>query len=327
MKPEIERTLEVYKKLFKLNEMELAARGAQILSEVEKYNPRYVQMMESMGQGAGMPAALIAVLNARTELLHEAQARGLQPGHECASVALPGARMLGQNWDWIESLNPLMFLVDATAPDGHRVLTLTEPGILGKIGMNSAGIGVCLNILPGKPPYNGVPVHILLRSVRDSKSIDEALHHIQRAQPGTSSSILVADSQGRGFCAEIGGSKIHIEHFNGDSPMVRANEFEYLYLDEPVPPVFEDSPIRHKRAGDMVEESGARQGEELMDRVLASRDDPGNNILAQFEDVGPDLGRVGSLASVKMYLASGKMLIRRPNPIQNNEEYTTHSLR
>jgi len=64
-----------------------------------------------------------------------------------------------------------------------------------------------------------------------------------------------------------------------------------------------------------------------MDRVLASRDDPGNNILAQFEDVGPDLGRVGSLASVKMYLASGKMLIRRPNPIQNNEEYTTHSLR
>jgi isopenicillin-N N-acyltransferase-like protein len=48
-----------------------------------------------------------------------------------------------------------MFVQKIIRPDGHQLIQLTEPGILGKIGMNSAGVGVCLNILAaGLPGYH-----------------------------------------------------------------------------------------------------------------------------------------------------------------------------
>lgn len=58
-------------------------------------------------------------------------------------------------------LAALMVLVEIRRDDGHRILQLAEPGI---IGLNSAGIGVCLDILSGTASRPAVPVHVLLHT-------------------------------------------------------------------------------------------------------------------------------------------------------------------
>ncbi|MBK8740163.1 MAG: hypothetical protein IPM02_11800 [Betaproteobacteria bacterium] len=53
---------------------------------------------------------------------------------------------LAQNWDWIGAQLPAVVLLRVTGEDGRYLLTLTEAGMLAKIGMNERGLGVCLNI-------------------------------------------------------------------------------------------------------------------------------------------------------------------------------------
>ncbi len=66
--------------------------------------------------------------------------------------------------------------------------------MLGKVGMNSAGIGVCLNILPADRQLTGLPVHILLRALLECHSLDDAEHLIAQWGNGKASNITVADS-------------------------------------------------------------------------------------------------------------------------------------
>ena len=74
-----------------------------------------------------------------------------------------------QTWDWHNELAEGWMVWTIEHPDGRRVETLTEAGIVGKIGMNDRGVAVLLNILGHRddgPPV-GVPVHVLCRSVLD----------------------------------------------------------------------------------------------------------------------------------------------------------------
>ncbi len=54
-------------------------------------------------------------------------------------------------------------------PDGQVVRTLTEYGIVGKLGVSRRGLGLLLNILhhEGDGRGIGVPVHVVARRVLD----------------------------------------------------------------------------------------------------------------------------------------------------------------
>ena len=57
-------------------------------------------------------------------------------------------------------------------------VTLCEAGTLAKIGLNDAGLGVCLNLLRSSEDggHDGTPIHILLRQVLATcRSVDEAV--------------------------------------------------------------------------------------------------------------------------------------------------------
>ncbi|MDP6447580.1 MAG: C45 family autoproteolytic acyltransferase/hydrolase, partial [Pirellulaceae bacterium] len=80
--------------------------------------------------------------------------------------------------------------------NGLRILTMTEPGIIGKVGFNSNGLGVCLNILRRDGPLDGLPVHIVLRAVLESPSFETARRRIRAAGGGKASNLLVGDAHG-----------------------------------------------------------------------------------------------------------------------------------
>ena len=80
--------------------------------------------------------------------------------------------VLAQNWDWHnEQATNLVHIRIRNSHQSHKAPLLSfvsEAGIIGKIGLNSYGIGTCLNAIraPGVS-FTRLPVHLALRAVLD----------------------------------------------------------------------------------------------------------------------------------------------------------------
>jgi isopenicillin-N N-acyltransferase-like protein len=102
--------------------------------------------------------------------------------------------------------------------DGRKLATLTEAGMLAKIGLNDRGFGVCLNILrsvdDGQAP--GMPVHVLLRHLLSCAGVDEGVALARSMRHGASSNILTADASGAAASLELSPREVAvIEPENG----------------------------------------------------------------------------------------------------------------
>lgn len=143
---------------------------------------------------------------------------------------------------------------------------ITEGGIIGKIGLNSAGVGVALNAIKEKGvDFNKLPCHLSLRAVLDSASRADAVKTIDAAGVAAACHITVADSTGStglectatdiihmpmsaldGSASEEGVATTHTNHFLYDHPGAEA------------PPYLEDSVPRLIRIRELMADSGSR---------------------------------------------------------------------
>jgi isopenicillin-N N-acyltransferase-like protein len=188
---------------------QLETRAAKLTRLISAFDDNYTTELNAVAAGAGMPQWQIIALNSRTEILNTPQA-------ECTTLYFEESAVLGQNWDWVAALEELAVLVTWELPNERKVLTFTEPGMLGKIGFNNRGIGVCLNILFARHALNGVPVHILTRALLDCGSVDEARAMLQRSGFGKSSHFLIGDANGNSCSIEFtGGQSFEVQAANG----------------------------------------------------------------------------------------------------------------
>ena len=135
--------------------------GQAYQKQVQEAFPALGEEMLGIAEGSGMAPWQIGVLNARTEIFLMVNAQRIS---ECTAIGFPKERLLGQNWDWMTACEPFMVLLEIQRPGGRKLLTMTEAGMLGKVGLNNRGLGVCLNILFGNHENIGVPIHPLLRA-------------------------------------------------------------------------------------------------------------------------------------------------------------------
>ena len=196
----------VYARLYALNGLgaaDVTRFGIQALERIGAFAPELGTEIEGIAAGSGQPVETIAALNARTEIL--AASAG-----ECSTIACLGSMTasgsaLGiQTWDWHHELADGWMVWTIEHPDGRRVETMTEAGIVGKIGMNDRGVALLLNILGHRddgPPI-GVPVHVLCRAVLDrADGAVAALETIAAAEVSASSAItVVTDEDGGAVC-------------------------------------------------------------------------------------------------------------------------------
>ena len=149
----------------------------------------YSEGMRGIADGAGPnthghrgaePALRIAVLPVR-RVRHARRLHLIR--HPTKRRPKTGTCSIGQNWDWIPDVRGAV--VHTTEPDGLETLSFTEAGIVGgKIGLNSAGVGLAINGLVTtvddwsrrEPPFH-MRCYNILRS-RD-------LAHAQQVVSGT----------------------------------------------------------------------------------------------------------------------------------------------
>ena len=172
---QIRNNISIYQNFFEVrndDSVDVLKAGKAALKSTRLFAPALYDEMLAMAAGAGVDAALIGMMNARTEILAM-----LKPGTrgECSTVihvpVVNGTPPVAvQTWDWYCALKHSWLLWEIPLPDGSTTKTMTEYGIVGKAGMNTRGLGVLFTILhhvdDGK--HIGVPVHVVSRFLLDN---------------------------------------------------------------------------------------------------------------------------------------------------------------
>lgn len=175
---------------------------------IEELAPAAAAEIAGIAEGAGLPVREVAALNARTELLAIANPTGVAECSTVVSLSPDRPPVAVQTWDWYHAMGGNWLHWTIPHPDGHTVETVTEYGVLGKVGVNSHGVGVLFNMLhhehDGKEEV-GYPLHLLARHILDTAhSLDDALVAAGSVTTSASSSITVVDrSPGGGRTASL----------------------------------------------------------------------------------------------------------------------------
>jgi isopenicillin-N N-acyltransferase like protein len=214
------RTVDAYFDLFQHHaglERAAALRATEsFVPVIQRSTPNLLEEMRGIADGSGQDTLEIIAINARTELMYGVTRRG-----ECTSVAATPAASsdghvrIGQNWDWFAWLAGNTVLWAIRRDEGPDVLTFCEAGLVGKIGVNASGLGLCVNLLMSDSdnPGPALPMHLILRHVLDTAgTVDEAVSLISETPRCTSVNHLVADATGAVIDLEstpAGSSVIH----------------------------------------------------------------------------------------------------------------------
>ncbi|MDF2683723.1 MAG: acyl-CoA--6-aminopenicillanic acid acyl-transferase [Brevibacillus sp.] len=168
---------------------------------IEQYDQEIMDEIKGMSEGANLDLLDLVVLNARSEvIINIGKSHSVLDGCTCLAatpvVTKEEVTLLGQNWDWNHRIQPGMIIAEIEQPPKPTILMVTEAGIVGKIGLNSAGLGLCMNFLGTSEIGEGVPIHIVLRGILNSNTLPKAVGQITRLPRGTSANYLIAHKEG-----------------------------------------------------------------------------------------------------------------------------------
>lgn len=235
----VQRSVASYARLFAycgISWTDAQQMGSTYRELIGDFDPQLLTEIQGIASGSDRHINEILALNARTELLPpsypgephpdrskvlEANGQESQPDWgECTSLAVKplqsatGTTLLAQNWDWLGSQRSALVLLRVHGEAGTSYLTLTEAGMLAKIGLNSQGFGVCLNILRSTDDgaHPGLPVHVLLRKLLECHSVEEAVTLAARQTFGASSSVMCADAGGQTAALEFSPRGLEVMH-------------------------------------------------------------------------------------------------------------------
>jgi hypothetical protein len=193
---------------------EVRRAAAAFEAPVAAFRPAYLEEMRGIADGAGLDVADVLAINVRTEVMYAAKARqaplaarGGELPAECSAFAVApapraggqqAATLLGQNWDWLLHSAQTLVVLEVSQDDGPDFVTVVEAGLLAKVGLNAAGLGLVTNALVTNADIGapGLPYHVLLRAILDCPTVTEALMVLQAGMRSSSANYLIAHASG-----------------------------------------------------------------------------------------------------------------------------------
>lgn len=253
--PQITANLATYRELFTVvgvDRADLPGLGEEAIKQTAAWAPELMEELQGLADGSGRKLWELGWLNARTEILATVGAIG---EGECSTVVLlppDGPPLTMQTWDWHDVSNDDTLVVRYLARPGHGVRYFTEFGIVGKIGVNSAGIGVHFNILNHHQDGDGmgVPVHVVARTVLErATSLQEAID-LARSVSVSASTVLTivstatATAPATAVAVELSPAGAAVLPVAADGFLVHTNHFldRDLALGDMVPPTSNSYP-------------------------------------------------------------------------------------
>lgn len=206
-----------------------------------------------IANGANVPYLSILAMNVRTEIAYGLARDG------CTAVfwKTDTSSFLAQNWDWQQEQQENLINLNISQEGKPSISMITEAGIIGKIGLNSRGVGVCLNAIraPGVD-FQKLPCHLALRTCLESISSEEAVAALERLGVASSCHILVADSESAiGLeCSHMAVVKLTTDQ----GVLTHTNHYTKPHDGVQDLMALKDSPTRYKRIGQLISEQKKR---------------------------------------------------------------------
>lgn len=194
---------------------EVLAAGEACLAAHEAYSPALMDEMRGMADATGLGLNELVIMNGFTDFIDTIAAlpvpgaganrlsgaaasasngagNGLPTSDNtdaggctaflvAPSASVDGQPWIGQTWDMHASATPHVILLDMTPAEAPALLAFTITGCVGMIGINEHGVAVGINNLQASDGRPGVHWPYVVRQMLAQRTVDAALHELQRA--------------------------------------------------------------------------------------------------------------------------------------------------
>lgn len=238
------------------------ARAAKYGEALATQNPEYLAGVQGVADGSGFDLDLLLALNVRYEILyHQFSLNAMADG--CTSFAvLPsdsanGHLLLGQNWDWIPHVQGAV--LHTVELNGLETISFTEAGIVGgKIGLNSAGLGLAVNGLhTTRDDWSRLarPFHLRCYEILRARDFEAAVQVVTGSERACSTNFLIAQVPDRVVDIEAAPDRVRLLGCE-DGHVVHTNHFldpDALGVVEPPRPRCSSTYHRLNRLRDLLD--------------------------------------------------------------------------
>ncbi|POS72902.1 isopenicillin-N N-acyltransferase [Diaporthe helianthi] len=257
------------------------------------------------------------------------------PPNPSSSTTSGSSSFLAQSWDWQPAQSPNLIILHitttttTTTDNIPSIAMVTEAGIIGKIGLNSAGVGVCLNAIRARGlDTSRLPVHLALRTLLESNSLEEGKTTLQKLGGVAGSAHILLGDPSSAVGLEFAGGRGDIGEITPDKKG-RVLHTNHLLLEHPgvdEPGWLPDSGERLARMtvltdgfGDGAQVLVADRGEVDLQRVLDFFKDE-DGFPCSINRLGVKEGESQTLFTIIMDLGRKKALVKVGRPTEGGEE-------
>lgn len=190
-----------------------------MLPAIERFDPDYLEEMQGIADGAGVPVEDVILINCRTELLFghgELSAICRELDDRCTSLAvLPvnaesGRLMHAHSSDWREECldtGIVLRIRRGGSQDEPDLLMFTGAGSLARHGFNSAGVSLTGSFLGSDRDYRqmaNVPLVLMRRKMLEAPSMSAAMKLLWQTRRFCSGNLMLAQARVSGDGQHVG---------------------------------------------------------------------------------------------------------------------------
>ncbi|MCH1984014.1 C45 family peptidase [Ruminococcus sp. OA3] len=331
----IQGSIECYKKMFmdysNLEWCRAKELSRKFIDVIREFNADYLEEIRGVADGSGFEFEDILALNCRSEIVFVGKEFDKQDGG-CTSIgitrdrAMNGEALCAHNWDWKTSQRANMVMMKIHQKNGKpSIFMVTEAGIIGKTGFNSAGLNVYLNALSTDQAPGGLPLHIAMRAVMDCETLSEALTEVTRMQLGCCANFMLGHRNGECVDVEIENADFDVLYPH-DGIIVHTNHFLSARL--PILPrkdttkyKLTDSFVRLGRADKLLRKMGNYISVDHIKEVLKDHVEFPNSICRHDNPKVPEGLRMGTVFSMIVNLTAGDIYFCKGSPCETEYEH------
>lgn len=327
-KEEVLVSINTYKDMFKtyanLDWETAKERSKLYIEHINNYDTDLMDEMRGVADGAGVELEDILALNARSEVImmpDSAIKKPLDGG--CTSMAItPEATknqdtLLAQNWDWKQEQIDSVLVLKIKQNDKPDITMVTEGGIIGKVGFNSSGIGVCLNALGTIGNPKGLPLHIVLRGILNSRKLSDCVQAINSIPNACAANYLLASSCGEAIDVEKTPTDYDVL-YPSNGVLAHSNNFiteRFRAVDTTKYMAF-DTFLRYGIANKMLNQNIGQIDEDIIKDILRNHKDHPDSICRHNDPLDAAGHEMCTVFSIIMNMTKGKIYLLKGNPCE-----------
>lgn len=302
-------------------------QARRFIPAIESYDGEIMEEIRGIADGAGVSLEEVIALNSRYEFIWSQMAVEHGRVGGCTSIAVaPEVTsnrhiLIGQNWDYKPQLSGRCIILDISQAGGPSIVTHVEAGTVAKMGLNSEGIGLCINALISDRDRFApkTPILVICRGILNSRSLGDAIGAVVSADRSVSANFLIAHEDGEIIDLEIAPDDFGFI-YPEDGVLTHSNHFIDLRgrgITDRVISICPDTLIRAERAKRLISSRMGRIDVETLKETLRDHFNWPNSI-CRHEDLRfhQDL-QLKTLASIIMDLNEMTIHISNGPPCEN----------